>query len=255
MYIDTHTHIYLQKFEEDREACMRNAFDIGVDKLYLPNIDVSSIKQITDLVKEYPNNCIPMMGLHPCSVDENYKSTLKIIKDELYGQNIYKAVGEIGIDLYWSREYESEQIESFATQIEWALELNLPIVIHSRDSIDECIDIVSQYQQRGLTGIFHCFSGSIEQASKIQDLGFLMGIGGVVTFKNSGLDKVVAEIPLDCIVLETDAPYLAPHPFRGKRNESKYIPIIAEKIASIKNINIEEIARVTTENAKRIFKA
>lgn len=255
MYIDTHTHLYLQKFDDDRKVCMEGAIEVGVSKFYLPNIDVSSIAQIHALVKEYPDHCIPMMGLHPCSVEKDYESTLKIIQAELYGQNDYVAVGEIGIDLYWSKELKSQQIESFTIQIEWALELGLPIIIHSRNSIDECIDIVSQYKGKGLTGIFHCFSGSIEQASKIQDLGFLMGIGGVVTFKNSGLDKVVEKIPLESIVLETDAPYLAPHPFRGKRNQSKYIPIIAEKVAAIKNINIEKIAMVTTENAKRIFKA
>lgn len=255
MYIDTHTHIYLDKFDEDRQACMQRALDAGVDKFYLPNIDVNSISQINALVKDYPESCLPMMGLHPCSVDGSYKSILYQIKDELFKKPSFIAVGEIGIDLYWSKDFAKEQIDAFHIQIEWALELDIPIVIHSRDSIDECIDIVSLYKKRGLTGIFHCFTGSYDQAIKIKDLGFMMGIGGVVTFKNSGLDTVVEKIPLEFIVLETDSPYLAPHPFRGKRNQSEYIPIIAEKIATIKNIDIQEIARITTDNANKIFKA
>lgn len=252
MFIDTHTHIYLEKFDEDREACMVNAKEAGVHQLYLPNIDINSIPQVRKCVLDYPDMCIPMMGLHPCSVFADYEHVLSIIQSELDSYP-YAAVGEVGLDFYWSRDFVKEQEIVFRTQIEWGIDKELPVIIHSRDSLDECISMISQHTNEKLTGIFHCFTGTIEQAMQIIDLGFLIGIGGVVTFKNAGLDKVVAEIPIEHLVLETDAPFLTPHPHRGKRNESKYIPLIAEKICEAKHIGLDELARKTSENARLLF--
>jgi len=252
MFIDTHTHIYLEKFDEDRESCINEALNAGVKRMYLPNIDVSSIAQIKKCIQKYPEQCIPMMGLHPCSVTKEYEHILKTLETELDSYP-YVAVGEIGLDYYWSKDLIEEQKQAFQKQIQWASIRSLPIIIHSRDSLDDCIDMIEQFDDKNLKGIFHCFSGSLEQAERIIKLGFLMGIGGVVTFKNSGLSEVVAEIPLDYLVLETDAPFLAPHPNRGKRNESKFIPIIAEKIAAIKNIEQSEVAEKTSSNANQIF--
>ncbi len=252
MFIDTHTHIYLEKFDEDRATCMQLAKEEGVDKLYLPNIDVKSISQVKACVLDYPDMCVPMMGLHPCSVFGDYKDVLQVIKSELDSYP-YIAVGEVGLDFYWSKEFIKEQEIAFQTQIEWGIENQLPVIIHSRDSLDECIQMIKQNAHEDLTGIFHCFTGTLDQAMQIIDLGFLIGIGGVVTFKNSGLDKVVVDIPTEHLVLETDAPFLTPHPHRGKRNESKYIPLIAQKICDIKKISIEELAAQTSENAKLLF--
>lgn len=252
MFIDTHTHIYLKKFDEDRETCINEAVNAGVKRMYLPNIDVSSVEQIKDCIKNYPDQCIPMMGLHPCSVTKEYEEILKTLEAELDSYP-YVAVGEIGLDYYWSKDLVAEQKKAFEKQIEWAVTRSLPIIIHSRDSLDDCIDMVERSGGENLKGIFHCFSGTIEQAERIIKLGFLMGIGGVVTFKNSGLSEVVAEIPLDHLVLETDAPFLSPHPFRGKRNESKFIPLIAEKIAVVKNVEVTTVAKQTTINADKLF--
>jgi TatD DNase family protein len=195
-----------------------------------------------------------MAGLHPCSVKGNYKDELKIVED-LLGERSFAAIGEIGLDLYWDRTFEQQQHETFHQQIEWALHYDLPIVIHSRDSMEQCIDVVKQHQNGKLKGIFHCFTGSIELAKKITDLGFYLGIGGVITYKNSGLAETVKNISMDSIVLETDAPYLTPVPFRGKRNESSYIRYIAQKLADAKNIDITEVEKITTLNAEKIFKA
>jgi len=252
MFIDTHTHIYLEKFDEDRDTCIKLAIDAGVEKLYLPNIDISTIEQIKHCVEKYPNQCIPMLGLHPCSVSGNYQKDLKILEEEL-DANPYVAVGEIGLDYYWSKDLIAEQKIAFQKQIEWASSRALPIVIHSRDSLDDCIAMVKECKDASLRGIFHCFSGSLKQAESIIELGFLMGIGGVVTFKNSGLAEVVCDIPIEYLVLETDAPFLAPHPHRGKRNDSQFIPIIAERIADVKNIKLSEVAKKTTENALALF--
>jgi len=252
MFIDTHTHIYLEKFDKDRETCIKEALDAGVEKLYLPNIDLSSIEQIKRCIESYPDLCIPMMGLHPCSVSSEYEDVLKTLETELDSYP-YVAVGEIGLDYYWSKDLIEEQKIAFQRQIEWACSRSLPIIIHSRDSLDDCIDMIDQCTDNSLTGIFHCFSGTVEQAERIIKLGFLMGIGGVVTFKNSGLADVVSKIPIEYLVLETDAPFLAPHPFRGKRNEPKFIPIIAEKIAEAKDMELVDVERKTTENALLLF--
>jgi TatD DNase family protein len=250
--IDTHTHIYLEELKNDRVQILHRAAAEGVTRFFLPAIDSSTHEQMLDLEKEYPSQCSAMMGLHPCSVKENYKEELSLAR-QYFDKRKFCAVGEIGLDFYWDQTFTKEQYAAFHEQIEWALHFDIPIVIHSRNSTNECIEVVKQHQQGNLKGIFHCFSGDVLQAQKIIELGLLLGIGGVVTFKNSGLDKVVEQISLEHLVLETDAPYLAPVPFRGKRNEPSYLKYVIEKIAGIKNITIEEVARVTTKTAEKIF--
>lgn len=252
MFIDTHTHLYSEEFNDDRTAMIDQAIAKGVTKFYLPNIDSESIAGMFQLEEQYPANCFPMMGLHPCSVKETYMKELAIVKQWL-DKRRFSAIGEIGIDLYWDKTFIKEQEFAFRQQIDWALEFNYTIVIHCRNAFDEIYSILTSYQKLP-KAIFHCFSGNAEQAKLITDLkNFKLGIGGVVTFKNSGLDKVVEQTELQHLVLETDAPYLAPVPYRGKRNESAYIPLIAEKIAQIKGISIEEVALATTKNALEIF--
>jgi TatD DNase family protein len=252
MFIDTHTHLYSEEFNEDRTAVINTAISNSVTKLYLPNIDSNSIDGMLQLEKEFPDNCFAMMGLHPCSVKENYLDELTIVKKWL-DKRKFIAIGEIGIDLYWDKTFITEQEIAFKKQIDWALEYNYSIVIHCRNAFDEIFAILQSYSKLP-KGIFHCFSGDVEQAQKILALkNFKLGIGGVVTFKNSGLDKVVETISIEDIVLETDSPYLAPMPYRGKRNESSYIPLIAKKVAELKNISIEEVENITTKNANFIF--
>lgn len=253
IFTDTHTHLYLDAFDEDREAVIKNAIDQEISYMLLPNIDSKSVKPMLDLCEQFPNNCFPMMGLHPTSVKENYKEELKRIEEE-FSKRDFIAVGEIGIDLYWDKTFKKQQEEVFRFQIDLALEKNIPIVIHSRESFDEIFPILDAYSGKGLTGVFHCFTGTSEQANRAIDLGFYLGIGGVLTFKNSGLNKVVENVDLKHLLLETDSPFLAPVPFRGKRNESKYINIIAAKLATIKNTDKETVARITTANAIRLFK-
>lgn len=224
----------------------------GVSKILMPAIDSSTHTVMLELEEERPLTCISMIGLHPCSVKENYLFELKIVRDYLEKRS-FKAVGEIGLDFYWDKTFTEQQYDAFNQQIEWALHFDLPIVIHSRNSTNECIEVVSKQQKGKLRGVFHCFSGDIVQAKRVIDLGFYLGIGGVVTFKNSGLDKVMEEISLEHVVLETDAPYLAPVPFRGKRNEPAYLKYVAEKLAGIKNVEIDEVAKITTANAEKLF--
>lgn len=224
----------------------------GVSKILMPAIDSSTHTLMLELEEERPLTCISMIGLHPCSVKENYLFELKIVRD-YFEKRSFKAVGEIGLDFYWDKTFTEQQYAAFNQQIEWALHFDLPIVIHSRNSTNECIEVVSKHQKGKLRGVFHCFSGDIVQAKRVIDLGFYLGIGGVVTFKNSGLDKVMEEIPLEHVVLETDAPYLAPVPFRGKRNEPAYLKYVAEKLAGIKNVEIDEVAKITTYNAEKLF--
>lgn len=252
MFIDTHTHLYSEEFDADRYDRINDAISKSVTKFYMPNVDSSTIEGMLQLEVHFPDQCFPMMGLHPCSVKENYREELTVVKKWL-DMRRFSAIGEIGIDLYWDKTFIKEQELAFREQIYWALEYNYTMVIHCRNAFDEIFTILRSYEKLP-KGIFHCFSGDFIQAEKILSLGnFKLGIGGVVTFKNSGLDKVVEQIPLHDLVLETDAPYLAPVPYRGKRNESAYIPLIAEKIAQIKHISIEEVARVTTQNAIEIF--
>jgi TatD DNase family protein len=224
----------------------------GITKILMPAIDSSTHGQMVALEKLNPAQCFAMMGLHPCSVKENFKDELAIIEKYL-SERTFKAVGEIGLDFYWDKTFTTEQFEAFHQQIEWALEIDRPIVIHSRNSTHECIQVVKEHQHGKLKGVFHCFSGNAEQAQQIIDLGFYLGIGGVLTYRNSGMDKVMEQVDIKYVVLETDAPYLTPVPFRGKRNEPAYIKYVAEKLAEVKNISVEEVAAITTENAERLF--
>lgn len=252
--IDTHSHIYQPPFDEDRDAMMQRAAEAGVKKIFLPNIDIESIARVHDLCDAYPEVCFPMMGLHPCDVKENYAEVLAQMYP-YFSQRNYIAVGEIGIDLYWDKTTLPLQIEAFKIQINWAKELNLPIVIHARDSFDEIFAVMDAEHDERLRGVFHCFTGNMEQAQKVMSYsGFYMGIGGVLTYEKSGLDKVVADIPMEYLMLETDSPYLTPKPHRGKRNESAYTRIIAEKLAVVKNISQEEVVLHTTRNAETLFK-
>jgi TatD DNase family protein len=252
MIIDTHCHLYLHDFAEDIGGIISRAEKAGVSRFYLPSIDSHTIDSMLGLEEQFPGKCFSMMGLHPCSVGANYLDELKVVENWLL-KRPFAAVGEIGLDFYWDRTFEQQQIKAFHQQAEWALHYNLPIVIHSRDSTPECIDIVRQHQQGRLTGIFHCFGSDYESAMQIIDLGFYLGIGGILTYKNSGLAAVLEKIPLEHLVLETDAPYLTPVPYRGKRNESSYLKYIVEKLALVKGVTVEEVSLVTTANAKKIF--
>ncbi|MCF8369244.1 MAG: TatD family hydrolase [Bacteroidales bacterium] len=252
MFTDTHTHLYLNAFDEDRGLTIKKAIDQDVKYMLLPNIDSGSVEDMLSLCRQFPENCFPMMGLHPTSVKENYREELQKVK-ECFDRVKFIAVGEIGIDLYWDKAFVKEQEEAFRFQIDLAIEKDLPIVIHSRDSFNEIFNILKDYRNTTIKGVFHCFTGSIEQAYLAIDMGFYLGIGGVLTFKNSGLDKVVEQIDIKHLLLETDSPFLAPVPFRGKRNESAYINIIAGKLAEIKKTDKEKIADITTQNAIRLF--
>ena len=253
MYIDTHTHIYLKDFNEDRKGIIRECIDSGVNKLLLPNIDKSSIADVIKTCEVYKDICYPMVGLHPCYVKDSYEDDLDFLKPIIKSIKP-KAIGEIGIDLYWEKSNLENQRKAFITQINWAKEFKLPIVIHARGSYNEIFEVLDQENNENLIGIFHCFSSSLKDAERILNYGgFKLGIGGVVTFKNSGLDKVVKNIDIKNIVLETDSPYLTPNPFRGTRNKSSYIPIIANKLSDIYGISSEEIGNITSKNAKEIF--
>lgn len=250
--IDTHSHIYLPEFDQDKRDMLERAKNEGVSGILLPAIDSTTHSQMLSLEGEYPGSVFSMMGLHPCSVKANYLDELAVAFKYLE-KRPFKAIGETGLDFYWDKTFTKEQYASFHEQIEWALSFDIPVVIHSRNSIDECIKVIEEHQKGKLKGVFHCFSGSTDQAARIIDLGFYMGIGGVITFKNSGLDSVMSHFNLDNIVLETDAPYLAPGPFRGKRNEPAYLKYVVEKLSEVKEMSGEEIARITTENAKKLF--
>jgi TatD DNase family protein len=252
MYIDTHTHLYDEQLMAEEDAMIQRAIHAGVTKMFMPNCDSSTIQGMMYLANKWKHNCYPMMGLHPCYVKENYQQELGTVKEWLEKDKFY-AVGEIGLDFYWDVSFKEQQYEAFEQQIDLALQYDLPIVIHSRESTQECIEVVKKKQNGRLKGIFHCFGGTLQQAEEITELGLYLGIGGVVTFKNSTLPEVIKTISLNHIVLETDAPYLAPVPYRGKRNESSYIPLIAAKIAELKGIDITEVAAITTRNAEIIF--
>ncbi|MDN3550365.1 TatD family hydrolase [Mucilaginibacter aquaedulcis] len=249
---DTHTHQYYETIAHKRAAFMERCLSNNINRLFLPNVDIASVSLMFDLVRAYPEQCFAMLGLHPCSVKENWQQELNSIRDAHQQNKIY-AIGEIGIDLYWDKTFLKEQIDAFRQQINWAKSLKLPIVIHCRDAFNEVYEVLQQEQDENLRGIFHCFTGTVEQAHKITGLGFYLGIGGVVTYKNSGLDKVVAEIDLKHIVLETDSPYLTPVPFRGKPNESSYLIYIAQKVAELHQTTVETVASITTENSIKVF--
>ena len=252
MMIDTHCHLYLDDFDADRPAIIERANTESVGRFYLPAIDSSIITRMLKMEQDYPGQCFAMMGLHPCSVKENFEEELQIAEQWL-ARRKFAAVGETGLDFYWDKTFTAQQYTAFRTQVGWAKKYNIPVVIHSRQSTLECIDVIKEMHDTSLTGIFHCFGGSLEEAQQITELGFYLGIGGVLTYKNSGLAGVIEKLPLDNIVVETDAPYLTPVPFRGKRNESAYLKYVVQKIAELKNISIEEVAEITTANANKLF--
>ncbi|NQV75481.1 MAG: TatD family hydrolase [Bacteroidetes bacterium] len=249
---DTHTHLYYETDPEKLSDLMQRSLDNKVCRLFLPNVDSESIPLVFGLSERYPDHCFPMLGLHPCDVKANYKEELDSISKEIAQRKVY-AIGEIGIDLYWDKSTLSIQQEAFRIQIDWAKNLGLPIVIHCREAFDEILEILNELKDDKLRGIFHCFSGTLEQAHKVIGLGFYLGIGGVLTYKNSGLDKVLQDVSLDHLVLETDSPYLTPVPFRGKPNESSYLVYIAQKLADLKQVSLEEIAELTTRNSRIVF--
>lgn len=252
--IDTHTHLYAEEFDDDRKETIQRALDKGITEFYLPAIDSESHKKMLQLESEYPNQIFSMMGLHPCYVKpESWEKELEIVKNYL-DQRHFPAIGEIGIDLYWDKSTLDIQVKAFEQQIDWAIEKDLPIVIHTRESFDETFEVLERKKHPKLRGIFHCFSGNLVQAKQALNLNFILGIGGVVTFKNGKIDQFLNEISLDKIVLETDSPYLAPVPHRGKRNESSYLGLVAGKLVDIYGVDFTEIDRVTSENAKRLFK-
>ena len=249
---DTHTHLYSEQFDEDRNEVIQKAIDAGVSRLFIPAIDSTYLPAMLDLEKSFPNNTFLMMGLHPTHVKENVAEELAFVKEWLDKRTFY-AVGEIGIDLYWDKTFLQQQQDAFKQQIEWAKEKNLPIVIHCRDAFNEIFEVLEEVKDEKLFGIFHCFTGNLEQAKQAISYNMKLGIGGVVTFKNGKIDKFLNEIPLKNIVLETDAPYLAPTPFRGKRNESSYLINVLEKLVDIYNLTPQKIASITTQNSKDVF--
>jgi len=251
-WIDTHAHIYTKDFDADRHDVLARCTELGVKTIYMPNVDHTSIDDMLEVEAKYPQQCIAMMGLHPCSVKKDFEKELYLVESWLTKKR-FAAIGEIGTDLYWDKSFWEQQQEAFKIQVRWAKQYKLPVVIHCRESIDETIALVEPFAGYDLTGVFHCFSGSVEQAKKICGLGFYLGIGGVATFKNGGLDTVIPELDINRIVLETDSPYLAPVPHRGKRNTPEYIPLIASRVAALRNISIEELRQHTYSNSNNLF--
>jgi len=252
-YIDTHCHLYSTKFDADREEVVQKCVENGVDRIFMPNVDLDTIDPMLEAENKFRGICIPMMGLHPCNVDKNFEKQLYVMEEWLE-KRPFAAVGEIGLDLYWDKTFFEHQKEALKIQIQWAKDKGLPIVLHCRESIDETISLIKELNDDQLTGIFHCFTGSLAQAKEIVGMGFLLGIGGVATYKNGGLDKVLPSIGIEHLVLETDAPYLAPVPYRGKRNSPEYIPTIAEKVGELTGNSLESVAETTNMNAMRVFK-
>ena len=251
--IDTHSHLYAKEFDDDLDDVLQRLEEQGIHKVLLPNVDRASVDRLNNLVARNPDRFIPMMGLHPCSVQpEDYRDQLALVESMLFA-NTFCAVGEIGMDLYWDKSTQDIQVEAFKQQCHWAHTLGLPVAIHSRNATHEVIQAIKELQLPGLTGVFHCFGDGLQEANEIIEMGFKLGIGGVLTFKNSGLDKVLENIDLEHLVLETDAPYLAPVPHRGKRNESSYTYLIAQKLADVKRTTIEQVAKITTANAEQLF--
>ncbi|NKI30689.1 TatD family hydrolase [Croceivirga thetidis] len=249
---DTHTHLYSESFDDDQDSMMQRALEIGVERFFVPAIDSTYAKRMYDLEKKYPKNVFLMMGLHPTHVNETYLEELAFVEEQFSKRSFY-AVGEIGIDLYWDKSFLKQQQEAFIRQIRLAKKKKLPIVIHCREAFDEIFEILEQEKDDNLFGIFHCFTGNLTQANRAIDLNMRLGIGGVVTFKNGKIDKFLNQVPISHVVLETDSPYLAPTPFRGKRNESFYLKTILEKVSSLYGLNENEVARITTENSIEVF--
>ncbi len=251
--IDTHAHIYATEFDNDRDEVVKRALEQGISHILLPNIDLESIEPMLNTEAAYPEICRSMMGLHPCYVDANVDETLKTIHS-WFDKHKFIAVGEIGIDLYWDKTYKAEQEKAFITQLNWAKELNLPVVIHTRDSIEETLTLLKTEQDGSLSGVFHCFGGSVDEAKAINDLGFHLGLGGVSTFKNGGMDKVIPHLDLSKVILETDCPYLAPVPHRGKRNEPAFVSLVANRVADLRETEVNKIIEITSKNAINLFK-
>lgn len=251
-WIDTHAHLYLRQFDHDRPAMLERAMAAGGSAFFLPNIDLESIPSMLAVEAAYPEICFAMMGLHPCSVKEDYRQVLQAMYEWLQ-KHPFAAIGETGIDLYWDKSTLPLQIEALEVQLDWAKNLGLPVVLHTREAMDVTIDIVRNAWRSNLRGVFHCFSGTVAQAERIMDMGFYLGIGGVLTYKNGGLEPVIEAFGLRAVVLETDAPYLAPNPYRGKRNESAYLPLVIERLAELTGYTPEEVACLTTQNARRLF--
>ncbi len=251
-FIDTHAHLYDAAFEADRDAMLLRAKTAGVEKIFLPNCDGETVAPMLSLCDQYPQQCFPMMGLHPCYVKGDFEEALATLKAYL-SQRRFCAIGEIGLDFYWDKTFVAEQENAFATQIGWALENDLPVVVHSREATTACLHILEKEGKRELSGVLHCFSGTVEEAQRAVALGLLLGIGGVMTYKKTNLPEIVRMVGLQNLILETDAPYLSPVPHRGKRNESSYIPLIAAAVADAMEMPLEEVARVTTANAKGLF--
>ena len=251
-FIDTHAHVYAEELTSDLDLIMKNAVAVGVNKIIMPAIDSTTLEAMLKVEQQFPEHCIAMMGLHPCYVKENYKEELKLVEDWI-GKRKFIAIGEIGLDFYWDKTFTKEQHIVFETQMQWALDYSLPIVIHTRNAMGETIEAVKPFTKKGLHGIFHCFSGSKESAEQIIGMGFHLGLGGVLTYKNAGVAAAIKDIPMEWLVLETDAPYLAPTPFRGKRNESAYVVHTAEKIAEILELPLNELEEITTHNAMQVF--
>jgi TatD DNase family protein len=252
MFTDTHAHLYLEHFDDDIDIILQNAKDSDIGKIYLPNIDSSTIEPMIQLESKYPLMLRSMIGLHPGSVNGDFQKELMIIEAAIQ-KHRFAGIGETGTDLYWDKSFLKEQIEAFETQLDWAIKYDIPIIIHARESLDLTIEIVRKKQKGNLKGIFHCFSGSLKQAKEVIDLGFLMGVGGVITYKKNELIEIVAELDSVHFVLETDSPYLPPVPYRGKRNESSYLVYVAQKFAEVKKISVELVKEITSNNAGRIF--
>ena len=251
-FIDTHAHLYSSPIKENIEGIMKNAMDNGIDTIIMPAIDSTTLEAMLEVEKTYPENCMAMMGLHPCSVKENVKEELAIIEAQLQKRK-FIAIGEIGLDYYWDKTFMNQQMEAFEIQMQWALDYKLPIAIHTRNAMGETIEAVKPFAKKGLRGIFHCFSGSKESAEQIISMDFHLGLGGVLTYKNAGVAEAIKDIPMEWLVLETDAPYLSPVPYRGKTNEPSYMIQVAMKLAEIKNLPLHEIASITTNNAEKLF--
>jgi TatD DNase family protein len=251
-FVDTHSHLFSEEFDSDKQASINRALDARVRTILLPNIDLDTIGRLKEFSELAPQNCLPMMGLHPCSVTANYKEQLSVIQAELFSDYKYYGVGEIGLDFYWDKTFAEEQKIVFVQQCTWAAELELGVSIHTRSATYEAIAAIKTMKHKP-KGVFHCFSGSLEEANEILKLGFKLGIGGVLTYKNSTLPEILKQLSIDDIVLETDSPYLPPVPYRGKRNESSYIPLIAEKLSDVFGVSIETIAHKTTANAREVF--
>ena len=251
-WIDTHAHVYSEELIVDLDIVVKNAITNGIDKILLPAIDSSTLNAMLAVEAAYPNNCMAMMGLHPCYVKENYIQELAIVESWL-AQRKFIAIGEIGLDFYWDKTFTEQQHIVFNQQMQWALDYNLPIAIHTRNAMQETIEAVKPFAKKGLRGLFHCFSGSKESAEQIIHMGFHLGLGGVLTYKNAGIAEAIESIPMEWLVLETDAPYLSPVPYRGKRNEPAYMLEVAKKLAAIKNLPLHEVAEITTKNAEGLF--